>query len=42
MRLLIAIVVLALLDQGRRLAENLPGYVEDLEGVLGDYPEAQR
>jgi predicted PurR-regulated permease PerM len=39
--LLFVLLVPPLVDQGTRLAENMPGYVEDVRGLLDDYPWAQ-
>ncbi|HET7035564.1 MAG TPA: AI-2E family transporter, partial [Thermomicrobiaceae bacterium] len=39
--LLLTLVVPPVIQQGERLAENLPGYVEDLQGMLAGYPTVQ-
>jgi predicted PurR-regulated permease PerM len=37
----VALVVPPLVEQGKRLTENLPAYVDELQGLLGDYPTVQ-
>ena len=39
--LLLTLVVPPVIQQGERLAENLPGYAEDLQGMLKGYPTVQ-
>ncbi len=36
------VVVPPLIEQGTRLADNLPGYVDDAWGLLADHPNVQR
>jgi predicted PurR-regulated permease PerM len=36
------VVVPPLIEQGTRLADNLPGYVDDAQGLLADHPKVQR
>ena len=39
--LLIVLVVPPVIQQGERLAENLPSYVDEIQGLLADYPVVQ-